>query len=207
MTLTFAPPVRPSHDLSDLFADIPVPGESGESGFTIDVRLPDDDSLDQVNLAEFQKAISQVVRQWLPEADVRAALSAADDETFDPTNQDLSIFDRLPPLPTKKTQIIVGLEAATVNGHDIQLSPQELSLLRCLTKRPDQIVTREHMIGCAWEGQQLRENTRTIDVHIRRLREKVQLPSLISTIRGRGYRINSSVADLVFIPLVDQNAA
>lgn len=115
----------------------------------------------------------------------------------------LTSFDWLPEIPTGPKRVQVGLTDTVINDRNLELSPQELSLIRCLANRPDQVVTRGHMIGCAWGGQALPDDTRTVDVHIRRLRTKLQIPGLISTIRGQGYRLNTSLIDLTFVPLED----
>ena len=79
----------------------------------------------------------------------------------------------------------------TLRGADISLSPMEFRLLEILVERVGKMVTRDNLLACIWNS--LECETRTIDVHISRLRKKLndgQTPALtIQTQRGRGYRL------------------
>lgn len=85
----------------------------------------------------------------------------------------------------------------TREGKEIDLTPTEFSLLEYLMRYAGQVVTRkmlcEHLWEADWEGA-----TNVIDVHINRLRGKVDKPfvgPLIHTVRGRGYALRASEAD------------
>ena len=83
---------------------------------------------------------------------------------------------------------------ATRGGKEVVLTPTEFSILELLMRYAGQVVTRrmicEHVWEADWEGA-----TNVIEVHIKRLRDKVEReghPSLIQTVRGRGYAIRAS---------------
>ncbi len=75
----------------------------------------------------------------------------------------------------------------------IGLTATEFRLLAYLARHPDQVVTRPQIIEALWGYSPTLEIERTINVHVRRLREKIELdpahPSLILTVPGMGYRL------------------
>jgi DNA-binding winged helix-turn-helix (wHTH) protein len=76
-----------------------------------------------------------------------------------------------------------------LNGEDVELLFQEFELLEFLTKRPDRAFTREQILAGAWGGRLHDATTRTVDVHIHRLRRKlgpVYAEHLV-TVRRVGY--------------------
>jgi two-component system phosphate regulon response regulator PhoB len=78
---------------------------------------------------------------------------------------------------------------ATVNGRVLELTATEFKLLQLLMERRGRVQTREHLLINVWNYETEIE-TRTIDTHVRRLREKLgEEAELIETIRGVGYRI------------------
>lgn len=78
-----------------------------------------------------------------------------------------------------------------VRGRPVVLSVLEFKLLFCLASNPRRIFTRERLLDEVWGGDK-HVTPRTVDVHIRRLREKIEerpdAPELIGTVRGAGYR-------------------
>lgn len=75
-------------------------------------------------------------------------------------------------------------------GTEITLARKEFELLQFLVSRPDKVVTREEIFAKVW-GDDVVVGDRTIDVHIRRIREKVATES-IKTIKGVGYKFEQS---------------
>jgi two-component system, OmpR family, phosphate regulon response regulator PhoB len=76
----------------------------------------------------------------------------------------------------------------TVNGKSIDLTATEFRLLRLLLERKGRVQTREHLLINVWNYETEIE-TRTVDTHMRRLREKLGTEAdWIETIRGVGYR-------------------
>ena len=80
---------------------------------------------------------------------------------------------------------------ARVNGEVVALPPKEFMLLECLMRRAGKLCTREALIGDIW-GSDYFGDTRTLDVHIKRLRAKIEKdprnPRYLHTIRGLGYK-------------------
>ena len=102
--------------------------------------------------------------------------------------------------PTEKGEVVeirrLRLDArtqdVTVRGHPVRLSALEFKLLYFLASHPRQIFTRERLLDEVW-GRDCSVTLRTVDVHIRRLREKIEAhadePEYIGTVRGAGYRM------------------
>jgi two-component system phosphate regulon response regulator PhoB len=77
----------------------------------------------------------------------------------------------------------------TIKGAVIELTATEFRLLRLLMERKGRVQTREHLLLNVWNYETEIE-TRTVDTHIRRLREKLgDQADLIETLRGVGYRM------------------
>jgi DNA-binding response OmpR family regulator len=78
-----------------------------------------------------------------------------------------------------------------VGGRRVQLTYVEFELLRILASHPGRVYSRRMLLEALWGGADYRE-PRTIDVHVRHLREKLELdpgvPEYILTVRGVGYR-------------------
>ena len=75
----------------------------------------------------------------------------------------------------------------TLDGESLPLTAQEFSLLQALMESPDSPLTREELLRTAW-GYQNAGETRTVDVHIQRLRRKIGT-SCIETVYKLGYRL------------------
>ena len=74
-------------------------------------------------------------------------------------------------------------------GHSIEMPPKELELLYFLASSPNQVFTREQLLDHIW-GYEYIGDTRTVDVHIKRLREKIKDHAswAITTVWGIGYK-------------------
>ena len=80
--------------------------------------------------------------------------------------------------------------SAKVHGKPLDLTFKEFELLRFLATHPSRVFTREQLLSEVW-GYDYFGGTRTVDVHVRRLRAKLgDLESLIGTVRNVGYRFN-----------------
>lgn len=79
--------------------------------------------------------------------------------------------------------------SVTYNGRSIDMPPKELELLYFLASSPNQVFTREQLLDHIW-GYEYIGDTRTVDVHIKRLREKIKDHDKwsISTVWGIGYK-------------------
>lgn len=77
-----------------------------------------------------------------------------------------------------------------INGYDMELPPKELELLFFLASNPNKVFTREQLLENVW-GFDFYGDTRTVDVHIKRLREKFEPGEYkwqIKTVWGVGYK-------------------
>jgi two-component system phosphate regulon response regulator PhoB len=75
-----------------------------------------------------------------------------------------------------------------VEGQEIELTAKEFRLLSTLMARPGRVMTRERLLDEVW-GSEITVTSRTIDTHLKRLREKLGAAGdLIETVRGVGYR-------------------
>ncbi len=92
--------------------------------------------------------------------------------------------------------LVVDLLAGTASrgGRPIVLTPTEFTLLRELARRPGEVQSRSELLREVW-GIGFDPGTNVVDVHIRRLRSKIDAPfdtPLIHTVRGSGYVLSSS---------------
>lgn len=87
--------------------------------------------------------------------------------------------------------LIVNLTnySVIVDGENVDMPPKELELLYFLASSPNQVFTREQLLDHLW-GYEYLGDTRTVDVHIKRLREKIKdHPTWkLSTVWGIGYK-------------------
>lgn len=88
------------------------------------------------------------------------------------------------------------------HGQPLDLTFKEFELLRFLASHPSRVFTREQLLSEVW-GYDYFGGTRTVDVHIRRLRAKLgELESLIGTVRNVGYRFTNAENDERLAPAV-----
>lgn len=77
------------------------------------------------------------------------------------------------------------------DGLEIELTPTEFSILKIFMNNPDKAFSRDELLDSVW-GEDYFGETKTVDVHIRRLREKIEdnpsQPIFIETVWGFGYR-------------------
>lgn len=86
-------------------------------------------------------------------------------------------------------ELDVDRHRVTVGGEAVELTATEFKLLRVLMERKGRVQARDHLLLNVWNYDAEIE-TRTVDTHIRRLREKLgNEASLIETVRGVGYRM------------------
>lgn len=114
----------------------------------------------------------------LAEVDVRVRLLLANKET--PKTQEKI-----------ETGLVIDLESysAKIGGRSLDLTFKEFELLRYLNENPGRVFSREQLLSEVW-GYDYFGGTRTVDVHIRRLRAKLgEHESIIGTVRNVGYRL------------------
>ena len=89
------------------------------------------------------------------------------------------------------TADLARCEVRFASGGRSELSEKEMELLRYLASNPDRAISREELLSCVWRIDPRGAETRTIDMHVARLREKLHDdpadPKIILTVRGKGY--------------------
>ena len=88
-----------------------------------------------------------------------------------------------------------GKHQVTINGEVVSLPLKEFDLLEFLMRNAGRVLTRSQLIDRVWGGDYYGD-TKTLDVHIKRLRAKIEAdpanPVLIQTIRGLGYKLENA---------------
>jgi DNA-binding response OmpR family regulator len=118
------------------------------------------------SIREFRSRVRALLR--------RASLGAHDE------GRDQIVADGLTLDLAKRTTVF--------DGRPIELTFVEFELLRSLAAKPGRVFTRQALLQSLWGDYAYRE-PRTIDVHVRHLREKLADMELIQTVRGVGYRL------------------
>lgn len=138
---------------------------------------------------------------------VRGLESGADDyivKPFNPKELIARIRTRLRPTPQSTIETLpIGDLVIDVTGHEVKrgdtvilLTPLEFDLLLALAMKPNQVFTREMLLEEVW-GYHYKADTRLVNVHVQRLRAKVELdpdnPRIVMTVRGVGYRAGAAL--------------
>jgi two-component system, OmpR family, response regulator MtrA len=169
--------------------DLMLPGVDGidicrairaESGTPIVMLTARTDTVDVV-LGLESGADDYIMKPFKPKelvARVRARLRRNEDEPAEL----LSIAD---------VDIDVPAHKVTRNGEQISLTPLEFDLLVALARKPRQVFTRDVLLEQVW-GYRHPADTRLVNVHVQRLRAKVEKdpenPTVVLTVRGVGYK-------------------
>lgn len=139
---------------------------------------------------------------------VRGLENGADDyvvKPFNPKELVARIRARLRPATDSQASVIhIADIEIDVPGHEVRrsgsrinLTPLEFQLLLTLALKPQQVFTREALLEQVW-GYQYKADTRLVNVHVQRLRSKIEIdpdnPVIVETIRGVGYRSGKAVA-------------
>lgn len=141
--------------------------------------------------------------------DIVAGLEAgADDYVEKPFNEKVLVARiracMRRPVPVTTDTLAVGDITIDLRGHGvsragkpISLTPLEFELLHTLAASPAEVFTREALLERVW-GYQYKADTRLVNVHVQRLRSKIELdvddPQIIVTVRGVGYRAGETRA-------------
>ncbi|MTA95548.1 MAG: response regulator, partial [Actinobacteria bacterium] len=134
--------------------------------------------------------------------DVVLGLEAGADDymvkPFEPSELTARIKARLRPITSSESRVTIGPLVLDVEGHQVlrdglpvSLTPLEFNLLLTLAQKPKQVFTRELLLEQVW-GYHYKADTRLVNVHVQRLRSKIESdpdnPTIIKTVRGIGYR-------------------
>jgi two-component system response regulator RegX3 len=110
-------------------------------------------------------------------------------QTEDGSNQDQDLLEVGP------IRLNIGKHQVFVSGNPVALPLKEFELLEFLMRNAGRVLTRSQLIDRVWGGDYYGD-TKTLDVHIKRLRAKVEAdpanPILIQTIRGLGYKLENA---------------
>ncbi|NLI20129.1 MAG: response regulator transcription factor [Clostridiales bacterium] len=89
--------------------------------------------------------------------------------------------------PMRELTVVESERVAVLDGERVELTAQEFALLLALMENPDMPISREQLLRKAWGYQSIGE-TRTVDVHVQRLRKKLGVER-IETVYKCGYRL------------------
>jgi DNA-binding response OmpR family regulator len=99
------------------------------------------------------------------------------------------------PLQVGEMRIDFPKRTVRVRDDDVELTYVEFELLSALARSPGRVFTRDMLLARIW-GDSAYRDQRTIDVHVRHLREKIELdakdPEFVFTVRGVGYRFRDT---------------
>jgi len=173
----------------------------------LDVMLPGIDGVEVCSRLRAESGVPIIMLTAKADTiDVVAGLEAgADDYIAKPFNTKelvARIRTRLRPATRPTSDVVrIGDLELDVIGHEVRrgderinLTPLEFELLLALALKPEQVFTREMLLEQVW-GYQYKADTRLVNVHVQRLRSKIEHdpdnPTLVTTVRGVGYRAGS----------------
>jgi two-component system response regulator MtrA len=173
--------------------DLMLPGKDGidvcreiraESGVPIVMLTARSDTVDVVVGLE-SGADDYVAKPFKPK-ELVARIRARVRRFEVPTPEELQVGD---------LTIDVAGHSVTRNGEQINLTPLEFDLLACLAQNPRKVFTREVLLEQVW-GYRHAADTRLVNVHVQRLRAKIEVdpenPTIVVTVRGVGYKAGST---------------
>ena len=170
----------------------------------LDVMLPGKDGIEVCSeiRASAGTPIIMLTAKTESEDVVRGLEAGADDyvvKPFDPTVLLARIRARLRPLSKADGETVqIGPLTLDIVGHEVRrgaekllLTPLEFNLLLTLAVKPKQVFTREMLLETVW-GYHYKADTRLVNVHVQRLRSKIEddpdNPKIVTTVRGIGYK-------------------
>jgi two-component system response regulator MtrA len=191
---------------SDGISAVEVFKQSSPDLVLLDIMLPGQSGIDVCNQI---RAISGVPIIMLTAKgdteDVVVGLEAgADDYVVKPHNGAelvARVRARLRPLTDDAAVVAIGPLSLDPKSFEVRrgeepvsLTPLEFKLLHTLASKPQQVFSREMLLEQVW-GYQYKADTRLVNVHVQRLRSKVEddpeNPKIVMTVRGHGYRAGS----------------
>ena len=193
---------------NDPFAALSAARDFGPDLIVLDVMMPDMDGFQLLRMFRSDNLLSEIPVVMLTaragvEDRIKGLESGADDylgKPFDAKELVLRIrvilkrvkeHAKTPDNRIALGNVIMNKDNHTVRigGEEVPLTVTEFKLLHYFLKRKDRVQTRENLLFSVWKFDTEIE-TRTVDVHIRRLRKKMVDAELkIETVRGVGYRL------------------
>ena len=190
-------------DGGQLFAAL---GEAVPALILLDIMLPGEDGLAILKKLRLDTATRSVPVIMLTAKDseydkVTGLDSGADDYLAKPFGM-MELISRIravlrraaPPVNSELRAGALTLNTrsrtVTVNGHPVELTLKEFELLQTLMRDPGTVILRDTLLERVW-GYETGVETRTLDVHVRSLRQKLgPAGELLKTVRGVGYRLD-----------------
>ncbi|WP_416443772.1 MtrAB system response regulator MtrA [Leucobacter sp. HNU] len=176
----------------------------------LDVMLPGIDGIEVCSRIRAESGVPIIMLTARTDTTdvVRGLEAGADDyvvKPFNPAELIARIRARLrEPQQEANERLRIGDLDIDVAAHEVRrgevvipLTPLEFDLLVILARKPQQVFTREVLLEKVW-GYQYKADTRLVNVHVQRLRAKIEQdpdrPAIVTTVRGVGYRAGLSDA-------------
>lgn len=144
----------------------------------------DDYMIKPFDSKELVARVKAVLRRFQPVQEAVAIAAAGNASTNTVPNAQTGEYVEYPDLLVNLTNYSV-----TYLGNTVEMPPKELELLYFLASHPNQVFTREQLLDHIW-GYEYVGDTRTVDVHVKRLREKIKDREnwSVATVWGIGYK-------------------
>lgn len=160
------------------------------TGFVLMVESGSGGGEDAAELAQIAGRLEALVRLWRPQSQIHAHLTrpTAAPGTSHPAGRIQAMLDNTPIV----TETVIDVAQRHVVSPEgiVPLSRRESTLVGYLVERSGVPVSRTEILEEVWGAGHVDSRSRTVDVHVQRLRAKTGMPGLISTIRRFGYRFN-----------------
>lgn len=146
-----------------------VSGRSSQLDCVLSLELGADDFLHKpFGMRELIARCRALLRRWIPQTSLEPAILRHGELMLNPTECRVQVSE-----------------------DEVNLSPKEFRLLEVLMRNPHRVWSRKQLIEYVW-GPDFSGDTKTVDVHVRWLREKIEKdpsnPAYLVTVRGFGYR-------------------
>jgi DNA-binding response OmpR family regulator len=156
---------------------IMLTAKSEEIDKVVGLELGADDYITKpFSLREFSSRVKAALRRW----EMSQAAEFSVDEA---------------PLEVRELRIDFAKRSVRIQGKEAELTFVEFEILAALARAPGRVFTRDLLLSAVW-GDSAYRDQRTIDVHIRHLREKIERdakdPEYLFTVRGVGYRFRDT---------------
>ena len=191
---------------SDGISAVEVFRQSSPDLVLLDIMLPGQSGIDVCNQIRAVSGVPIIMLTAKGDTeDVVVGLEAgADDYVVKPHNGAelvARVRARLRPLTDDAAVVAIGPLSLDPKSFEVRrgdelvsLTPLEFKLLHTLASKPQQVFSREMLLEQVW-GYQYKADTRLVNVHVQRLRSKVEddpeNPKIVMTVRGHGYRAGS----------------
>ncbi|HCU94607.1 MAG TPA: DNA-binding response regulator [Actinobacteria bacterium] len=191
---------RGGYDVEHVTTGRDALGRSDPDVVLLDLGLPDTDGVDVCRQLRERSGVAIIVvtaRGEEPER-VLALDAGADDYLVKPFGlaellaRIRAVLRRVRPggevLRHGPLTVDLRTRKVSVSGREVALTPKEFDILECLAADPGRVVSRQEILESAWDAHWYGP-TKVLDVHVAALRRKLDVPGLIETVYGRGFRL------------------